>query len=178
MSYLNLSPVPTAPLMVVTNPDTLRQGDVIINTVSVIVLTGNRNPSGSLLEAEVYGRKDGAFKGFRSYSTDTLFGKVDAGWTLYRAEDEPRRIGDVDDDPDNDDWGDDDPPPAAPTTALVCELCEEPADTLNAAAICDPCHEAGVMQLELERQRYATPEAEELAWAVAVLWLTPEEAGL
>ena len=72
----------------------------------------------------------------------------------------------------------DEPPPSAPAAMLVCELCDEPADALNPAAICTPCHEAGVIQLELERQRYATPEAEEVAWGLAVGWLTAGDAGL
>lgn len=70
----------------VPNPDTLKQGDIIINKQSIIVLTGHRNASGTILEAEVFSRKGGTARGIRSYGFDALYAGLDAGWVLYRAE--------------------------------------------------------------------------------------------
>lgn len=63
------------------------------------------------------------------------------------------------------------------TGVATCELCGDVAP-LNSACICGPCHDRGVLDLELSRSHFESEEAEELAFGVAIGWITAEEAGL
>ena len=64
-------------------------------------------------------------------------------------------------------------------THYLCEISDPPhyvsEHEMTMDGICLGCHKKGKEHLECEQAKYATNEAEELAWAVSIGWLTLEE---
>lgn len=64
--------------------ETIQKGDVIVNARAALTMTGNRSPTGSEFEFEVYSLKNGASKGTRWYRTEAVFQNLDKNWRLFR----------------------------------------------------------------------------------------------